>query len=139
MMPIQSYTSFQRMTSFCGTKVPDKIWADLHGVRDNDEAVKSYGIELCVKMCQEMAAFGIRGFHFYTLNLENSVLSTLAKLGVAGTSAAKKYNNGQKIIVTIIDLQNFALAWVTCELARRRRCPSNKLGKSAEVLHRSDE
>ena len=92
MMPIQSYTSFQRMTSFCGTKVPDKIWLDLHGVRDNDEAVKSYGIELCVKMCQEMAAAGIRGFHFYTLNLENSVLSTLAKLGVAGTSAAKKYN-----------------------------------------------
>jgi methylenetetrahydrofolate reductase (NADPH) len=66
MMPIQSYSSFQRMTSFCRTTVPNKVWEDLKPIRENDEAVKSYGVELARKMCTEMMDAGIQGFHFYT-------------------------------------------------------------------------
>ena len=66
MMPIQSYSSFQRMTSFCRTTVPNKVWEDLKPIRENDEAVKAYGVELARKMCTEMIDVGIQGFHFYT-------------------------------------------------------------------------
>jgi methylenetetrahydrofolate reductase (NADPH) len=66
MMPIQSYSSFQRMTSFCRTTVPNKVWDDLNPIRENDEAVKSYGVQLASKMCTELTDAGIRGFHFYT-------------------------------------------------------------------------
>lgn len=66
MMPIQSYSSFQRMTSFCRTTVPKKVWEDLKPIRENDEAVKCYGVELARKMCTEMMDAGIQGFHFYT-------------------------------------------------------------------------
>jgi methylenetetrahydrofolate reductase (NADPH) len=54
------------MTSFCGTTVPSKVWDDLKPIRENDEAVKSYGVELSKKMCNEMIDAGIQGFHFYT-------------------------------------------------------------------------
>eukprot|EP00981_Chlorochromonas_danica_P013041 scaffold5714_cov161-Ochromonas_danica.AAC.3 len=85
MMPIQSYSSFQKMTTFCKTKVPDKIWQDLAPVREDDEATKAYGVKLCVEMCHTLSAAGVKGFHFYTLNLEKSVTMVLTELGVANS------------------------------------------------------
>lgn len=85
MMPIQSYSSFQKMTSFCKTKVPEHIWADLAPVREDDEAAKLYGVKLCTEMCRVLVEAGVKGFHFYTLNLEKSVTMVLAELGVASS------------------------------------------------------
>lgn len=90
MMPIQSYNSFKKMTSFCRTTVPDQIWKGIDPIKDNDEAVKKFGIELCVRMCDHLSTYGIKGFHFYTLNLEKSILSILKDLGVYSSLANRK-------------------------------------------------
>lgn len=90
MMPIQSFSSFQKMTSFCRTRVPERIWTDLAPVRDDDEAVKAYGVKYCVEMCGRLQAAGVRGFHFYTLNLEKSVMQVLEELGVREHITARK-------------------------------------------------
>lgn len=90
MMPIQSYSSFQKMTTFCKTKVPEQIWKDLQPIKDNDEEVKMYGVQLCVKMCQELGRAGVKGFHFYTLNLEKSVTLVLNALGVQDSLAIRR-------------------------------------------------
>lgn len=82
MMPLQSYSSFYRMTKFCKTKVPNQIWVDLEPIRDDDEQVKMYGVKLCTEMCKTLQEQGIKGFHFYTLNLEQSVTMVLNNLGV---------------------------------------------------------
>jgi methylenetetrahydrofolate reductase (NADPH) len=42
MMPIQSYVSFKKMTTFCRTAVPEHIWESLEPMRDNDEEVREY-------------------------------------------------------------------------------------------------
>lgn len=55
MMPIQSYSSFQKMTRFCKTRVPPNIWNDLAAIKDDDEEVKSYGVQLCVNMCRTLS------------------------------------------------------------------------------------
>ena len=49
--------------------------------KDNDEFVKTYGINLCVSMCRQLLQRGEQGFHFYTLNLEKSVMAVLKELG----------------------------------------------------------
>lgn len=90
MMPIQSFSSFQKMTSFCKTRVPDKIWRDLAPIRDDDEQVKAYGVRLCVEMCNQLGAAGVIGFHFYTLNLEKSVMTVLKELGIEGSAASRR-------------------------------------------------
>lgn len=90
MLPIQSFSSFQKMTTFCKTKVPDKIWVDLAPIRDDDEAVKMYGVRLCVDMCKILQSRGVKGFHFYTLNLEKSVTMVLNDLGVQDSLAIRK-------------------------------------------------
>jgi methylenetetrahydrofolate reductase (NADPH) len=89
-MPIQSYNSFQKMTTFCKTKVPSHIWDNIAPIRDNDEEVKSYGIKLCYDMCRKLKSHGIPYFHFYTLNLERSVLAILRLLGAEETTACRR-------------------------------------------------
>ena len=73
-MPIQNYGGFKRMTTLCKTFVPQYIFDDLEPIKDDDQAVKDYGVQLAIKMCNYLKkSGGVKGFHFYTLNLEKSV------------------------------------------------------------------
>ncbi|KAH9843161.1 methylenetetrahydrofolate reduct [Rhodofomes roseus] len=87
IMPIQTYASFLRMTKLCGTRVPLELMADLVPIRNDDQKVKDYGVDLAVKMIRQMIASGdIRGLHFCTLNLEKSIVRILEDLGWIGGS-----------------------------------------------------
>ncbi|KAJ1556157.1 hypothetical protein HK405_006092 [Cladochytrium tenue] len=55
------------------TAVPKFILDELEPIKDDDKAVKDYGVALAVSMCNKIKAAGGLGFHFYTLNLEKSV------------------------------------------------------------------
>merc|ERR1719335_14854 len=70
IMPIQSYAGFRRMTGLCKTFVPKAIDEALELIKDNESAVKEYGIEQAVDMCKELMKGGAPGLHLYTLNLE---------------------------------------------------------------------
>ncbi|KXS20211.1 methylenetetrahydrofolate reduct [Gonapodya prolifera JEL478] len=90
IMPIQSYNGFARMTSLCKTLVPQKIYDDLEPIKEDDAAVKEYGVQQAIEMCNYLKERGMRGFHFYTLNLEKSVRLILEGLGfVAPVEIAK--------------------------------------------------
>ncbi len=82
IMPIQTYGGFSRMIGFCKTYVPPAITAVLEGIKDNEEACKSYGVSLAVEMCQRMLAEGTPGVHLYSLNQDKAALSILAGLGL---------------------------------------------------------
>merc|ERR1719313_2893363 len=82
IMPIQSYPGFRRMTTLCKTFIPKQIDEALELVKDNEAAVKEYGIELAVQMCRELMAGGAPGLHLYTLNLEKSATAICEKLGL---------------------------------------------------------
>lgn len=79
-MPIQSYQGFKRMTTMCKTLVPAEILEALEPIKDDDAAVKEYGVKLAVSMCRKLMDNGILGFHFYTLNLEKTTQAILEKL-----------------------------------------------------------
>ncbi|KAI8911667.1 methylenetetrahydrofolate reductase-domain-containing protein [Gorgonomyces haynaldii] len=80
IMPIQNYGGFKRMTSLCKTIVPQFILDDLEPIKDDDQAVKDYGVRLAIDMCNKMREHGQKGFHFYTLNLERSTTLILEGL-----------------------------------------------------------
>jgi methylenetetrahydrofolate reductase (NADPH) len=82
IMPIQSYSSFVRMTTYCRVAVPKSVIELLEPVKDDDEAVKEIGCEIAADMCRRIfAEGGIDGVHFYTLNLERSVTMILMNVG----------------------------------------------------------
>lgn len=51
--------------------------AALEPIKDNEEAVKAYGIHLGIEMCKKIMAHGIKTVHLYTLNMEKSALAIL--------------------------------------------------------------
>lgn len=85
-MIIQNYSGFKRMTALCKTKVPLYIQDDLGKIKENEQAVKDYGIQLAINMCQSLINRGISGFHFYTLNLERSTCLVLEGLGIGSST-----------------------------------------------------
>jgi len=82
IMPIQNYRGFLRMTQLCKTKVPAEIMAALEPIKDNEEAVRAYGIHLGTEMCKKILAHDVKTLHLYSLNLEKSVLGILQNLGL---------------------------------------------------------
>jgi methylenetetrahydrofolate reductase (NADPH) len=72
IFPIQNYNGLSRVISFNNNHVPQQIWDDLEAIKDDDQAVKDYGIDLAVKFIQKFKEHGINGFHIYTFNLERS-------------------------------------------------------------------
>ncbi|RDY10000.1 Methylenetetrahydrofolate reductase 2 [Mucuna pruriens] len=82
IMPINNYKGFLRMTGFCKTRIPADIMAALEPIKDNEEAVKAYGIHLGTEMCKKILAHGIKTLHLYTLNMEKSALAILMNLGL---------------------------------------------------------
>ncbi|XP_022970234.1 probable methylenetetrahydrofolate reductase [Cucurbita maxima] len=90
IMPINNYKGFLRMTSFCKTKIPDEVMAALEPIKDNEEAVKAYGIHLGTEMCKKILAHGIKTLHMYTLNMEKSALAILMNLGLIEESKVSR-------------------------------------------------
>ncbi|KAE9450501.1 hypothetical protein C3L33_17583, partial [Rhododendron williamsianum] len=62
--------------------IPSEITAALEPIKDNEEAVRAYGIHLGTEMCRKIIANGIKTLHLYTLNMEKSALAILMNLGL---------------------------------------------------------
>ncbi|KAF7375999.1 Methylenetetrahydrofolate reductase [Mycena sanguinolenta] len=91
IMPIQTYSSFLRLTKLCGTRVPDSVMDALEPIRNDDQLVKDYGVQLAVEMIKRLTTEGgIPGVHLCTLNLEKSVQRVLENLKWTGSSEIAK-------------------------------------------------
>lgn len=85
-MPIQTYKGFKKFTDWCKTAVPAQVADDLAAIKDDDAAVKEYGVQLAVDTCRQLQAHGCRTLHFYTMNLSWSVSKVLDALGFLAKS-----------------------------------------------------
>ncbi|KAL1918329.1 uncharacterized protein VTP21DRAFT_2989 [Calcarisporiella thermophila] len=82
IMPIQNYSSFRRISNLCKIRIPEQVLSLFEPIKNDDEAVKNAGVQLAAEMVTELGEkYGVRGFHFSTLNLERSVREVLVKLG----------------------------------------------------------
>ncbi|KAJ0255569.1 Methylenetetrahydrofolate reductase 1 [Hirschfeldia incana] len=86
IMPISNYKGFLRMAGFCKTKIPAELTAALEPIKDNDEAVRAYGIHFATEMCKKILAHGITTLHIYTLNVDKSAIGILMNLGLIDES-----------------------------------------------------
>lgn len=89
IMPIQTYSSFLRLTKLCGTRVPGYIMEALAPISHDDQLVKDYGVMLATDMIRRLTTEGdVPGVHFCTLNLEKSVSRVLERLRWTGVAAS---------------------------------------------------
>ncbi|KAJ3721120.1 methylenetetrahydrofolate reductase-domain-containing protein [Lentinula raphanica] len=82
--PIQTWNGFQRATSLAKTIIPQSFLDALEPHKANDEKVREIGTQLVAEMCRKIlnADLGIRGLHFYTMNLEKGTKMLLQELNL---------------------------------------------------------
>ncbi|XP_072464985.1 methylenetetrahydrofolate reductase (NADPH) isoform X4 [Notamacropus eugenii] len=83
IFPIQGYHSLRQLVKLSKLEVPQEIKDVIEPIKDNDAAIRNYGIELAVAMCQELLTSGlVHGLHFYTLNREVATVEVLKRVGL---------------------------------------------------------
>ncbi|KAI0031433.1 methylenetetrahydrofolate reductase-domain-containing protein [Vararia minispora EC-137] len=84
IMPIQTWNGFQRATSLAKTFIPQSFIDALEPHKNNDEKVREIGTKLVADLCRQILAapIGIRGLHFYTMNLERGSRMLLEELNL---------------------------------------------------------
>lgn len=80
ILPILSGPQIRRFCDLCGARLPKEIDRKLDSFGDDHAASRAYGVELATRMCEELIAHGVPGFHFYTLNRIQSTREVLRNL-----------------------------------------------------------
>ena len=90
ILPIFNYNNFKRMVGFCKVAVPDYILNKLEEIKNNDEEVAEFGVEIATKLCQDLINRNVKGIHFYTLNRDDCTFKILNKLDLLKNIAEKR-------------------------------------------------
>lgn len=68
IMPVINKKQIERITSLCGTTIPDKFKRILNKYGDNPEALKDAGIAYATEQIVDLLSSGVDGIHLYTMN-----------------------------------------------------------------------
>ncbi|KAG0237623.1 hypothetical protein BGW42_000451 [Actinomortierella wolfii] len=90
IMPIQAYASFKKNT--VGLSVPQWILDGIEPIKNDDQAIRAFGIEVGIKMTKELIEGGVCGIHYYTFNLERSTRLILEGAGLVNKTDYIKKN-----------------------------------------------
>ena len=64
-------------------EVPEEIMEVIKPIKDNDAAIRNFGIQQAVGMCKVLLQSGeVPGLHLYTLNREVASMEVLKQLGL---------------------------------------------------------
>ncbi|PFH51835.1 hypothetical protein AMATHDRAFT_74711 [Amanita thiersii Skay4041] len=82
--PIQTWNGFMRATSLAKIIIPQSFMDALEPHKNDDEKVREIGTKLVADMCRQILKedLGIRGLHFYTMNLEKGTKMLLEELSL---------------------------------------------------------
>ncbi|OJT07587.1 Methylenetetrahydrofolate reductase 1 [Trametes pubescens] len=84
IMPVQTWNGFQKATFLAKITVPQAFLDELEPHKNNDEKVREIGTRLVADLCRRILAadIGIKGLHFYTMNLEKGCRLLLEELNL---------------------------------------------------------
>ncbi|RXW22154.1 hypothetical protein EST38_g3704 [Candolleomyces aberdarensis] len=82
--PIQTWNGFQKATRLSQTTIPRSYLDVLEPIKNDDEKVRELGTKLVADMCRKIldSDLGIKGLHFYTMNLEKGTKMLLEELNL---------------------------------------------------------
>ncbi len=79
---IHNFWKVKRFAKMCGTDVPDWLEARFAGLEDDHAAHQLVAVSTAVEQVLEMAASGVRHFHFYTMNQSDLAVAVCRSLGL---------------------------------------------------------
>jgi len=60
IMPVHTYAGWKRMTTLCKTGIPPEMAENLERIKDDDQAVKKYGVQWCIGMVRRLLETGVK-------------------------------------------------------------------------------
>jgi methylenetetrahydrofolate reductase (NADPH) len=139
--PIQTWNGFQRATSLAQTKIPQSFLDALEPHKNNDEKVREIGTKLVADMCRRILKedIGIRGLHFYTMNLEKGTKMLLEELNLVPRVETIKPLPWRQVHILYLSIYlDYRININSIESYAQqtaRNHPSHLLGKPYQVLH----
>ena len=88
IMPLTNFTNFVRFSKGCGADVPRWIFKRLEAYRNDEPALREFGVEVVSRLCADLLLADIPGLHFYTLNRWGAATRICDNLGLAPRPAA---------------------------------------------------
>jgi methylenetetrahydrofolate reductase (NADPH) len=80
IMPITNFSQLARFSDACGAEIPRWIRLKLQSFGDDSNAIKAFGHEVVLNMCERLKREGVEEFHFYTLNQSQACLGLINAL-----------------------------------------------------------
>ena len=68
IMPIGNFAQLARFSDACGAEIPRWLRFKLEGFRDDTASIRSCGLDVVTRLCDDLLRAGAPGLHFYTLN-----------------------------------------------------------------------
>lgn len=83
---IHDFWKVKRFAGMCGTDVPEWLEARFAGLENDPAAQQLVAVSIAVEQVLEMAANGVRHFHFYTMNKSDLATAVCRSLGLKPAS-----------------------------------------------------
>ena len=74
IMPITNSSQLLRFSDACGAEIPRWIRLQLLSYGDDTASIKSFGLDVVGRLCEQLIAGGAPALHFYTMNQSTAVL-----------------------------------------------------------------
>ncbi|MEM9940070.1 MAG: methylenetetrahydrofolate reductase [NAD(P)H] [Planctomycetota bacterium] len=84
LLPVTNLGQIQRITSLCGSKLPQEFVADL-SKDESTEAQFQVGVEYAIKQTEDLLKNEVDGLHFYVLNKSNATTKILENVDLGTT------------------------------------------------------
>jgi len=82
VMPIGNFAQLARFSDACGAEIPRWLRLRLEGFRDDTASIRSYGLDVVTRLCDDLLTAGAPGLHFYTLNQAGLTSTIWQRLGL---------------------------------------------------------
>ncbi len=82
IMPITRFTQLARFSDACGAEIPRWIRRKLESFGDATASLRTFGLDVVTRLCDDLLRNGAPGLHFYTLNQAGAVTTLWQRLGL---------------------------------------------------------
>jgi len=82
IMPIGNFAQLARFSDACGAEIPRWLRLRLESYRDDIASIRSYGLDIVTRLCDDLLRAGAPGLHFYTLNQAGLTSTIWQRLGL---------------------------------------------------------
>ena len=82
IMPIGNFAQLARFSDACGAEIPRWLRLRLESFRDDTASIRSYGLDVVTRLCDDLLQAGAQGLHFYTLNQAGLTSTIWQRLGL---------------------------------------------------------